>query len=1209
MGKHKPTPAQQSAIDTRDKTLLVSAAAGAGKTTTLTQRIISSLTSEDHPADISRMLVITYTKASAADLRQHVLSALEEACLARPKDTRLASQIAALPSAHISTIDSFFYGILRRFASEAGVSPDVRIADPTEQNLLRQSIMDDLLLDCYAGKRPDIATPADFCHMAECLCGPREERKELPLILLDIEDKCGNFPERHERPLAFASRMLAEADLPPLDTLWGKDIKSQIEQIVDTGIALLQNALVQALQKGAEENHAICQVVIDSDIEKLKNIRNCLNLGYTPTKNALSEYSLKSLTAKTKGDEPTEFLRDARSRVKGWLVDAKVAFFSYSEADWPSMMREVGQITLIIAKVVGAFIHAYDTEKTKRHICDYGDLSHKLIKLLYTDGKPNDIARSIASEFDYVYVDEYQDVNRMQHDIIEAISTPTNRFMVGDIKQSIYSFRRADPSLFADLRKAFPPLSNVGDSPNASLHLSENFRSCQTVIDYINQVFDFLFGHAGDSIGYEAGDRLYCGNGKPGTSPCETIFLCPPPKPKTDDQEAESKAPYSDEDEEAVDMHSTAYEARYVARKIKDLLEEKNPDGTPRFRPGDIALLFRSVKSHAAPFAIALQELGIDVEQTDEKDFFLVPEVLICLCLLSAIDNPMRDIYLAGLMQSPLYAFTQDELTTIRYATDKDSCLWQSVLTYAEAHPDDTKLAHFIDKLREYRMLAETVPVDRLLHRLYHETGLLSLAGEGSSGRENLLLLDNYARTFEVSAFKGLHAFIEYINQIILTRNTIDRPKNHTQNPNKVQLMTIHSSKGLEFPVCFVCRGGNEPANRKALSTRLLFSAKLGMAVSLRDATDSVALETPLHQIVKETLAIAQYEEELRVLYVALTRAKERLYVIGTPIANTKPETILSQIACLQMAPTPWHILHTKAYLKWVAAAMGVESLKMVFAKEEPPLSDQLTDTTPPDETSPSADSLFATISERFAFVYPHSYLHKIPGKLSVSKLRPDILDGTESDVATLPLADIDAPPIYPQFYQPTEEGTAAEKGTATHLFMQFCDWEKLKDNGVESELERLQNEYYISSKDALLVRQDELEKFRQSDLFFELLSAKTVHREFRFHVELPAADYTEDETLKEKLKNESILVQGVIDCIMIDENGDITLLDYKTDRLTEAELSHPAWAHRKLFERHGKQLAYYALAIHRIFGRPPKRIGLYSLPAARVFFQSPEKP
>ncbi|MBO5789770.1 MAG: UvrD-helicase domain-containing protein, partial [Clostridia bacterium] len=596
------------------------------------------------------------------------------------------------------------------------------------------------------------------------------------------------------------------------------------------------------------------------------------------------------------------------------------------------------------------------------------------------DGTKTELARRTAASFDAIYVDEYQDINPIQHRIIESISRPDNRFMVGDVKQSIYGFRRAEPSLFSYMKETFPPLNQAKESCTAAVHLSENFRSNIPVLGFINRIFDVLFGHTGKSIAYSESDRLVCGNKKEcKEKPCVT-FVLPVQTAAQSEDESDERTP------------ARMAEAAYVAEQIKAILKETNENGEPRYKAGDIAVLLRT-RTHADIYADAMREKGVATSCADGREFFLQKEILLCLCLLNTIDNPLRDIYLSGLMMSPIFAFSADELMRYKAALQKDYPLWHSIREYAKSHEDEEKLHRFIKQIESWRALAETIPCDRLLRRLFKETGLLALAGKDSAaGRTNLLLLYEHSRRFENGTYGGLHGFIDYINQMIEAKKSFERPKS-SGSEDAVQIISVHSSKGLEFPVCFLCECGAPLLSKKDGASHFLMHSQNLCALEMRDETGFARVKNPLYEITKSAFLKSRAEEEIRVLYVALTRAKERLYVTASPSGNTKPETTIAAAERLHRAPSEYAILKSKSFFILLAGALGTENQEVQICGFESQSEEikQLKAAAPEKD-----EALVRELKRRFAFSYPLAHLRALPAKLSVSRLTPTVLDGAD---------------------------------------------------------------------------------------------------------------------------------------------------------------------------------------------------------------------
>ena len=819
-------------------------------------------------------------------------------------------------------------------------------------------------------------------------------------------------------------------------------------------------------------------------------------------------------------------------------------------------------------------------EKLRRSALSYSDVERFAYCCLIQDGKRTEVAENLMRSFESIYIDEYQDVNALQNSVFEAISREDNRFMVGDIKQSIYGFRHARPQIFADMKKRFSSLSEAKGNEPSSIFMSDNFRCDRAVVDFVNSVFDKAFSLVGDSIGYVREDRLVYSKIYESEPQYYTPEICMLDK-KSDDEEF---------DEDGTDNEKAPL---VVALKIKELLNEgKLADGR-QVAPSDIAIILRNAKGKDHLYAEALENVGIPVKISGAKSFFLSSEVLLALCLLNSVDNPRRDIYLAGLMCSPLWGFTPEELCLIR-KEDKDSCLYDALVGYTKAHPEFSKGEKFLSELHKYRSLAEGLACDELLFRLYHETGLLALAAE-SGGKENLMILYDYSRDFEGGEFKGLYNFIHFINSLIDKRTTFDDNRESSEE-SAVRIVTCHASKGLEYPIVFMVNAG-APFTNKDKKNRLAFNAEMGMAVRLRTPSGLSVVNNPVFDLINRYNFEKYMEEELRVLYVALTRARERLFIVGTsPKKDT--EGYLEEVNYIRETLSPYSILKIRSYLEIILATTGKKPLTIEEFVNTNLHYDLKSDPTEAEGRAESdTEELSAEFAERFKFEYPNKPLTRLPEKMSVSKTSPTVLDYASEGVLDLAEDEIEDGRTYlPKFISGSATDESARRGIATHYFMQFCDLERFLRNGAETELSRLVSEGYISEKDGKRVRLSELESFRRSELFSEMLEAESLHRELRFNTRLPAKYFTTDRSLLSAYEDREILVQGVIDCIIISSDGKIGLYDYKTDRLSKEELEDRVKGRERLKNKHKTQLSYYALAVEKMFGRRPDKVGIYSL-------------
>ena len=656
------------------------------------------------------------------------------------------------------------------------------------------------------------------------------------------------------------------------------------------------------------------------------------------------------------------------------------------------------------------------------------------------------------------------------------------------------------------------------------------------------------------------------------------------------------------------DDEDAASEAEYVASEIEKLLASGVKNNGEPIELSDIAILVRSAAAQAEEFRSVFEKHSIPLYNNAGGDFFENAEVLLALCLLNVIDDPHRDIYLAGLLKSPLFGFTLDELTLIRRHS-KDGCLFDALKAYT-ADNDFKKGSDFLETLRRYQRKAEELPVDRLIWYLYTDTDLPALVYGGEGGnvrRANLTLLYEYARRFEGSSFRGLYNFIRYINDIIADKTKLEPAKIFSEASKTVKLMTIHQSKGLEFPVVFLCCCGKQ-FNDRDTKANIVAARSLGVAMKLPDSTGFARFDTPVRQAIVKQRADSQLEEEMRVLYVAMTRARERLYITAKV---DDPESFSDKCYSDAKRLSRSVILQNGGYIKWILTSVEAHELRsesrpylVIFPENVSTAADSIKKT--PEPTAETDAELDRLVRERFDFVYPRQFLTKLPAKLSVSELYPTVLDADTAKLEPDELPKITAK--VPLFMQdaPAETASPAERGTATHCFMQFCDFSRFKALMAESgrdrnrleklvadECARLGEERYLSQRAASLVSQRQLVRFFESTIFAELCASGDVRREHRFNVKLPAADFTSDEKLKNELSGESILVQGVIDCFYTNPDGSLTLLDYKTDYIPR-EMSR-AEAEKMLLERHRLQLGYYKKALALIASKPVSRCLIYS--------------
>lgn len=1204
------TDRQKQAMDTRDRTLLVSAAAGSGKTATLTERIIRSILDEEDPVDINRMLIVTFTKAATGELRERISAALKSAIAASGGSERLERQLNLLPSAAISTIDSFCSSILKSNCERVGIDPGYRIIDPAEAELLSEGILDGMLGAIYEGELPEVATPEELELLADSLTDTRAQG-DLSAVIRMFYDTTKDLIEGVGTIRTLVEEYNPDKFTSVENTRLGAYAVECVRSFAEHHKRVLEDCLGEHIDFG--DTVAKKTAVLTGDLAFIDSVLKAES--YNDMRALFVAREHPKTPSVGRAAPSLAYATDVRKKLKADTEKMLSTFLEYTEAEWLECYRGLYSLLSVLVRLLEYFHSVYKAEKLRISALEYSDVTRYTYECLWQGDERTDIAESESKRYRAIYIDEYQDVNALQHKIFEAISTPTNRFMVGDIKQSIYGFRGAEPGIFADMKTSFPPLGTEGDRPCASIFMSENFRCDRGIIDFVNLIFDKLFYVLRDSIGFLPEDALVFKKQYEGDEPeYKRPEVCLLPY-RTDKSGLEE-----DGDDEALTP-------MVVAAKIRELLSSGTLNNGKPVTPGDIAIILRNAHGKDVQYAAALAKEGIPAAISESESFFMSPDVLLLMSILHSIDNPRRDIYLASAMCSPVFGFDADEL--VRISALGEPTLYDGLVRYTEEHPDYSRGVSFLAWLSKYRTASEGTAVDVLINRLYRDTGLVALAAR-RGGRDELIRFYEHARQFENSSFRGLYNFLHYINGITDRQNAFDK-REASLGGDEVKIITAHSSKGLEFPIVFFVGSEQMMKRSKDGERRLVYDSRFGISLQLRTPSGLALVSNPTKSILLDYGLRRRIEEEARVLYVILTRARERLYIVGKSrrSADKYREDIVTEHRYLSL-----HSVYSMScYNDMITYSTGMNfvdpdeflhDMPECIAKRLYPDADEnvtenggedfLIPDAPPteldgfelppfdeaeEERAVGEERLSDVLLGRFGFEYPHAALSLIPRKLSVSRLYPEILDPSDADA--LSIAPEDAERItkmgrLPAFATGTDEHESARRGIATHLLFQFCDLEALRDRGAAEELSRLKRERYLSEEDAARVRLREVEAFRRSELFSDMLLAKRIWRELRFNTRLPAEMLATDAEQKKRLCGSYVLVQGVIDCLYEDPDGELHLVDYKTDRLTREERENPALAHKRLKEAHSLQLSYYSEAVARMLGKRPKTVEVYSL-------------
>lgn len=1231
------TPAQQSAIDTRGCTLLVSAAAGSGKTATLTRRIIERITDPEHPADLDRMLIVTFTRAAAAELRERISDALTKAIAADPGNRHLQNQLISLGGAHISTIDAFYLEPVRTHFAESGLPASFRIADDAEILPISERVIGDLIDEFYL-KYASAANGGDafaildnnpFADLCDSLT-PSKEDSALGTVFVALHRNLLSYPEGLSRLGIEADRLESQVNEGFLSSDHGMVVVTHLRELCESALRFYRDTL----ELLADDEKALAGFgnAMRDDLSFFESLLQALDRGegYAQIQELLRVYTPTSLTGfKGSTAEPYVSLKNRREKYKEAIASVRDTYFHFSEDEVARQMRE----TATMCRVLEDFLTAYDRrmteEKRARGICTFTDNRRYLLDMLLDEnGEPSALAKEYRQRFDEVYIDEYQDVDEVQDKIFSLIGGD-HRFMVGDIKQSIYVFRGAEPSVFARYRQELPALTEhpVPESPGRSIFMSENFRCDESVIEVSNAVCGHLFRACPESIGYRDEDALRFKKKLPYegyTPPAAEIAVI----------SADSRKRAADEGREFIPEAEA--EAIWIANRIAAMLRDGTTlaNGEP-VRPKDIAILMRS-RTVLNTFVSALQRMGIptgceELEAAQASQDILHGEDMMYLVnLLRVMDNPDSDIPLSEVLRAPFPSLTLEEVVVLR--EDRERRRTESLYAALEAYCDrrdgdvdltlQSKAVAFRAWLESYRALMSSVPADGILRRLRRDDRCAS-----RDSRAFTYLYES-ARTCRTSSFTGLYTFLKFFEKKLLTEKKAPADEGNDIPGGTVSLMTIHNSKGLEFPVCFIARCGGTFTSD---NDDLCFNKDTGIAMKLYRRTERGRIDTALRAATQLAIHRSGREEEMRVLYVAMTRARERLIMVGK---GTKSYLLFPE-------GDRFSTLSSVSQLAWIMAGLANKPHLAPYYELIPVDGGALT----PDEPLPRVTGISsaaesaearryrAILDARIPPAETDLLLASVPTKAPASRLSELMLDkcifyrgdgetfdSTDaSDLDKLSTDERTAPAYGAQEIEQIKRTvalmtssahnelelllgagrrpTAAEKGTAAHLFLQFCSYERVRERGIDEEIARLLEEGYINARTAEVLDRNQLESFFESELFARLLTAERVERELKFHRFVPLAELTANPLLKEALGDRTLFVQGSIDLLAIYPDGSIELCDYKTDRITAEERNNPDLYCARLRETHTAQLEQYKIAVRELYGKEPDRISIFSLP------------
>ena len=1180
MAKLTLTPQQQEVVRNRGGSLLVSAAAGSGKTKVLVERLFRYVT-EEH-CSLDDFLIITYTKAAAAELRGKIAEELSRRLAESPEDRHLKRQLLRVYQADIKTVDAFCTALLRenthllaREEDRHALTPDFRVLDESDAQLLRQQVLNRTLEDFYdhldSGRE----------QLADTLGAGRDDSR-LAELVLELYEKL----QSHASPEGW----LAENRTAWTDLDSGFDATPYAREL----LAMVHRRAghwAEALGRGADRAAGDPALAAGYG-EKFRAAAGGFQLlaeagGWEEARRAAGQVEFPRLsTPRGRKDDPE--------------VAALKQIWENCKADWKKLedildvsgeeamedLRAVAPAMLALLDLTADFARSYRAEKLRRNAADFSDQEHLALRLLVgEDGTPTELGRTVAARYQEILVDEYQDTNEVQNAIFQAVSRDgRNLFTVGDVKQSIYRFRLADPTIFLEKYSRYPAWDQAGEGEPRKILLSKNFRSRQEVLDAANFLFSNILSVEMGEMDYGEDESLHFGAAYyPERRDCETEFHLLTARQRTAGEEHPVK--------------KLEAEARFVAERIRRLLDEGCPvtdgDGSLRpCRPEDIVILMRSPGSRTAVFAAALAERDIPCSFEERGDFFHTMELSGMTALLELVDNPRQDVPLIAVLRSPVFGFSPDRLAEIRGKTPAGDF-------YDAAEADGGEdCQSFLSALAELRLAARDMSVHRLVWHIYNTFNLLGVFGAmdgGGERRENLIAFSRHAEKFESGGYRGLFAFVTHLRRLL---DAGEAPETHAAAAvSGVRLMSIHKSKGLEFPIVILA-DLDHTFSRQDFDTAVLVHPTLGLGPRRVDLKRKIRYPTLARTAIEERLRRENLAEEQRILYVAMTRPKEKLILVDALyFAEKRLQRLAAGAAC---PAAPETVASCRTFGEWILLPLlcrpeaeplrtlaGVE-VETRYTGEDSPWSVFLHDSDayrerPARRTAETGEAAPEPFFDPalLGFVYPYQRETRLPAKVTATQLKGRQVD---EEIAEHALHTPYLRPLtQPLFRQERRGLTAAERGTATHLVLQYLDF---RDFDAAGQVERLRQRGLLTDQQAGAVDPGELERFLRSPLAEEIREGQNVLREYRFTLLMDAQDYD-----PEAAAGDPMLLQGVVDCCFETAAG-LTVVDFKTDRVFTAEELHTR------AERYRPQLEAYSRALERVLEKPVARRVLFFLSA-----------
>ena len=1216
MSKVKWTKEQEQAITEDGANILVAAAAGSGKTAVLVERIINKIINKN--IDIDKLLVVTFTNAAAQEMRERVLDAIYNKLEENPEDERLQRQITLINKASICTIDSFCLDVIKNNFYEIDISPNFRIADTAETNLLKQDILEELFENKYESQ------DKNFTKLVTTYTSYRDDTPLKDLVLKVYEYIQSNpFPAKWLEEKVEMFNVNDRLDTNFAKTVWGEKLLEEIEEELIDDILMLQKVKLQLSREPELDKY---EKVIDEDIEKLEMLKINLD-SWDKAYEIANNIKFRTWPADKKLlYEEKDIAKKVRDSVKKKLKKKtdRILIFNSKEANQD--IYDMYEILDLLKNLILEFDNQFEKAKKERNILDFNDIEHLALKILLNEDEkgnliPSEVAKMYQERFSEIAIDEYQDSNLVQESILTAIQKNNNIFMVGDVKQSIYRFRQARPELFLEKYASYKLKEDKKENENLKIKLFKNFRSRENILAFTNLIFENIMSNLLGDIEYNEDEFLNLGanykelEGKSIKNEISIIDL----KDKEDDNTNLTEENIEETYEETKQiLESTEVEAKVVAKQIQEIINtnQKVYDiKKEQFRNAtykDIVILLRSTKDIAPIYEKEILNLGMPVFSDTSAEYLDSIEIQTIMAILKVIDNPLNDIPLVTSLRSAIGGFTDNDLVQIRLC-DKYDNFYNTMLKAKLNVPQElkNKIEQFLANIKKWREEKEYLGLDELIWKIYTDTGFYNYVGlmpNGDLRQANLKKLFERAKQYETASFKGLFNFINFIEKLQLSSGDLGSAKLISENENVIRIMSIHKSKGLEFPIVFLSGCGKQ-FNLMDLNNNILLHHDMGFGVKYINYGRQIEYDTLSKAAMRNRLLQDTLSEEMRILYVALTRAKEKLYITATSKDVKKELDNLKDI--VQMYPktgnkiNPVLVKKYKRYIDWILISRLYDSKNFekltntniinkndVLKDTKDKSKEESIDVLKKLESVEENKEEIKVIEKLINFKYPYELATTIPTKTSVTRIKQMNQEEAEKEVYLDKIINhnekLNKQTNFktPNFLKEDKEEvfTSAQKGTLVHLCMQKLNCKKTYTiTDIKDLISELQVKKIITEQEAQAINANKVYQFTKSKIWQEISLAKEVYQEKPFYINIHAK-----EIFKENI-DENILVQGIIDLYYIDKDDNLVLVDYKTDYVEDGK-------EKDLVNKYKEQLKLYSNALEKALHKNVYKKYIYSV-------------